>query len=456
MKSSPLPGSRLGRIGHLGRLAGGIAGGMLGEGLRQLANGRRPSRQDLLLTSGNIRRVTDRLAELRGAAMKVGQLLSMEAGDFLPPELTHILARLRDDAHAMPLGEVARVLERAWGKGWERRFRRFDFTPVAAASIGQVHRAETRGGEQLAVKVQYPGVKASIDSDVANVATLLRLFGLLPPGMDIDPLLDEARRQLHEEADYRLEARHLTRYSALLTGQEGLMAPRVVEEWTGAEVLPMSYVPGEAVDSFAGAPQALRDDLATRLLGLALTEVLQWGLVQTDPNFANFRYDRATDHIGLLDFGAIRVYPRAEVEALRRLIAAAAAGDRRAVLAGAHAVGYVEEADPEAYRDAIAELILAAAEPARQPMAYDFGRADLAQRMTARVMELRVAQGFARLPPPAILFLHRKLAGTYLLCARLSARVAVAPLIERALATPPADSLRGAGSRIPESRQANG
>ena len=160
--------------------------------------------------------------------MKVGQLLSMDSGEILPAEFSSLLARLREDAHHMPLGDVARILGSHWGEGWDGRFRRFGFTPVAAASIGQVHAAELRDGRRLAVKIQYPGVRESIDSDVDNVATLLNLFRILPDGLDIAPLLDEAKRQLHVEADYREEAASLGQFARHLEGDPRFEVPTVV------------------------------------------------------------------------------------------------------------------------------------------------------------------------------------------------------------------------------------
>jgi len=132
--------------------------------------------------------------------MKVGQLLSLDAGDLMPPELGAILARLRSDAHPMLMSQLVAVLNCQWGTGWDRHFERFSFTPMAAASIGQVHAARTRDGRNLAIKVQYPGVRQSIGSDVDNVATLLRISGLLPNNLDIEPLLQEAKLQLQAEA----------------------------------------------------------------------------------------------------------------------------------------------------------------------------------------------------------------------------------------------------------------
>ena len=132
-----IPSSRAARLGAFGRLAGGVASGMLGEGARRLARGERPRMRDLVLTPGNVGRLADRLSHLRGAAMKLGQMISMDAGDLLPPELAAILAQLRSQAHRMPPEQLRRVLDSEWGPDWRRRFARFNATPIAAASIGE-------------------------------------------------------------------------------------------------------------------------------------------------------------------------------------------------------------------------------------------------------------------------------------------------------------------------------
>lgn len=425
-EQSRLTASRLGRLGLLGRLAGGLAGGAIGEGARRLAQGQRPAVGDLLLTPGNARRLAGHLAEMRGAAMKLGQLLSMDGGAVLPPAFSELLARLREDAHAMPLGQVAAVLKQAWGEGWDARFERFHFTPLAAASIGQVHAAVLRGGERLAIKLQYPGVRDSIDSDIDNVAALLRLARLLPATMDVAPLLAEAKRQLHLEADYRQEAAALDRYRALLAGDPRYQVPAVHAALSDERVLAMEFLDGEPVETLANAPAALRDEAATALLDLALHEVFDWGLVQTDPNFANYRVERASGRLQLLDFGATRDYPAEHAAALRELLRACLDGDDADLAAAATAVGYLAPDDAPAYRAEVVALLRTATEPARHPGRYDFGRCDLAGRMRDALLRIRVELGFTRLPPPDILFLHRKLGGLYLLLRHLGARVAVA------------------------------
>ena len=427
--------SRLGRLSQLGRLAGGIAGGAVAEGARQLARGQRPSIGDMLLTPGNARRLGDRLSEMRGAAMKVGQLLSMDSGHLLPPQLSELLARLRESAHAMPLGQVASVLKEAWGEGWDNRFSRFSFTPLAAASIGQVHKATLKDGTHLAVKIQYPDIRRSIDSDVDNVATLLRLSNLVPEGMDLDPLLKEAKVQLHAEADYLREARALERFGAHLAEDSRFDVPAVMDSLTTQQVLTMRFLDGSPIESLADAPSAQRDAAANALLELAIREVFDWGLVQTDPNFANYLFAAESGRIQLLDFGATRDYASHTQTALRSLLQACIHGSDGDIEAAAADVGYLEPADPAGYRSIVVTLLRTATEPARASGDYDFARSDLARRMKDIVMEMRLSEKFTRVPPPEILFLHRKLGGLYLLLSRLRARIPVAALISPTLST---------------------
>ena len=370
-------------------------------------------------------RLADRLSEMRGAAMKVGQLISLDSGQLLPPQLTEVLARLRQDAHPMPLGQVAEVLTRAWGEGWEKDFERFFFTPLAAASIGQVHEAVLRDGRRLAVKVQYPGVRRSIDSDVDNVATLLRLFNLLPEALDFTALLDEAKRQLQAETDYLREASALARYGEKLAGDDRFILPGVVESHTSADVLAMGYLDGQPLVALSEQPAARRNAAAAALLALALREVFDWGFVQTDPNFANYLYQPAGGRIALLDFGAVRAYAPARRAALLNLLRAAVAGNAGDITEGAVRVGYLGEGDPAVYRNCIVSLLRMVTEPLRASAGYDFGKTDLAKRMSDTLIELRLRSNYGRIPPPDILFLHRKLGGVYLLLSRLHATVSV-------------------------------
>lgn len=427
-KNSQVPAKRLHRMLHLGKLVGGLAGGAVSEGVKQFSQGKRPSKTDLLLTPGNAHRLAERLAELRGAAMKVGQLLSMEAGEFLPKELTDILARLREDAYSMPLGQIHQQLSNAWGEDWSGQFSRFSFTPLAAASIGQVHEATLKDGRHLAVKIQYPGIRESIDSDVDNVISLLNIFRVLPKTLDLSPLLDEAKQQLHDEANYETEADYLHRYTEQVSPYEQFEVPGIVESLTHSDVLAMSFVHGDPIESLADAPADLRNSVATQLLDLAFKELFEWGLVQTDPNFANFRYNHETGRIGLLDFGACRNYSEQWRNDFRHLISAAHHQERSTLLEAAETVGYLKGGEIDTYQEAIVQLLTLATEPTRHSGPYAFASNELSQRISQVALQLRGPDNYHHLPPPEVLFLHRKVAGLYLLFARIHAKVDVAEL----------------------------
>lgn len=423
--SSAVPSSRLGRLVRLGGMASGVAGNMLVAGARQLAQGKRPTLSDLLLTSANAQKITQQLAQMRGAAMKVGQLISMDAGDLLPPELAAILARLRSDAHAMPQRQVQAVLSANWGAGWQQRFASFSFTPLAAASIGQVHRATTVDGRDLAIKIQYPGVRKSISSDVNNVAALLRLSGLLPRTLDIAPLLQEAKRQLREEADYQAEGAHLAHFFDLLRDAPEFVVPALHADLTTRNVLAMSYVGGVPVESMVDAAQAERDRLVSLLVGLLFRELFEFGRMQTDPNFANYRYDPQSQQLVLLDFGATRHFAPAFGQAYLQLMAATMAGDRAAMVQAGLAIGYFDDNTQTLHQQAVLDLFAMALEPLCHDGAFDFGTTDMAQRLRDAGMALGLDRDFWHIPPIDALFLHRKLGGLYLLAARLKARVNV-------------------------------
>ncbi|MEB0045627.1 MULTISPECIES: AarF/ABC1/UbiB kinase family protein [unclassified Pseudomonas] len=428
--SAVVPSSRLSRLMRFGGLASGVAGGMLAEGARQLAQGNRPALRDLLLTPGNVHRAVEQLSQLRGAAMKVGQLLSMDAGELLPRALAEILSRLRADAHPMPMSQLVAVLNESWGKGWEEHFERFSFTPLAAASIGQVHAALGKDGQRLAIKVQYPGVRESISSDVDNVATLLRVSGLLPKGMDLAPLLQEAKRQLQDEADYLKETEHLRHFHQLLADSPEFLVPRAYAEFSTPNVLVMSFADGVAVESLEHAPQAVRDRIILLLFGLLLREVFEFQCVQTDPNFANYRYQQDTGRMVLLDFGATRLYARSSTEAYRRLLIAGLREDRAAIAEAALEVGYFQPETLPKHRTLLTEIISQACEPLRYEGAYDFATSDLASRLRDTGWQLGTDRDFWHTPPVDVLFLHRKVGGLYLLAAKLKARVDVRRLFQ--------------------------
>jgi len=405
--------------------AGNMALGALGE----LSRGQRPRSRDLLLTPRNISKIADELARMRGAAMKIGQLMSMDTGDMLPPELANIMARLRADADFMPPKQLKQVLTSEWGADWMRLFKRFDTRPIAAASIGQVHRAQTRDGRDLAIKVQYPGIARSIDSDVSNVGALIRMSGLIPKGFELAPYLDEARRQLHEEADYAQEARYLTAFHDLLGDDASFVMPSFEADLTTPTILAMGYVPSSPIEAAEQEPQEVRDRIGYDLLHLVLRELFEFGLMQTDPNFANYRYDADAGKIVLLDFGATRAFGEPIQRDYADLMIAGLDHDADALAACVQRIGFVTPDTAPRHREQILTMIGFIFAALRQEPMFDFAKTDLTKRLNDMGQAL-AADGF--IPPPLpmdALYLQRKFAGMFLLLTRLRTRVPVAEMI---------------------------
>jgi predicted unusual protein kinase regulating ubiquinone biosynthesis (AarF/ABC1/UbiB family) len=430
-----VPSGRLSRLGVFGRLAGGIAGGMVAEGARRLASGERPHMSDLLLTPGNAIKLADRLSHLRGAAMKLGQMISMDAGDMLPAELSAILARLRDNASHMPPAQLQKVLARQWGPDWRRRFRSFNATPIAAASIGQVHRAITHDGDELAIKVQYPGIAESIDADVDNVATLLRISGVLPRELDIAPLLAEAKLQLYEEADYVREGAQMTRFGELLASSPEFVVPTLYPAFTTDRVLAMSFIAGAPIETLGTAPQETRDTVMHALIGLVLRELFEFGVMQTDPNFANYRYQAETGRLVLLDFGAVRPISAATSAGYLGLLSAGLAGDREQVRDAAVAAGFLGEAAVRRHRGLVDRIIDVILSELNRPGPFDFGDRAFVGTLREEATAMAADRDSWHIPPVDTLFAQRKISGTALLAARLKARVDVRAMIAERAAT---------------------
>jgi predicted unusual protein kinase regulating ubiquinone biosynthesis (AarF/ABC1/UbiB family) len=429
---SRVPKTRLGRLVRLGFTAGELALGGVAEGVRRLGRVTPDDAINVFLTATNAEKLAHRLAGMRGAAMKMGQMLSMESADILPREFTDALATLRDSANRMPRSQVRGVLGREYGKGWESRFESFDYEPAAAASIGQVHRAVTRDGRKLALKIQYPGVAKSIGSDVDNMAMFLRMARILPIEMDISGIIAEVKRQLKEEADYLIEAEHLRTYHRLVRDEPGFVVPRVHEDLTTKRILAMDFLEGVPLESLGrpGVAQKERDRCGALLQGLLFRELFEFRTMQTDPNFANYLYREEDGRIVLLDFGSTAYFSKEFTERYGKISRALIDGDAGATRRYAEAIGYLRSSDSPEHAERVLKVIRLACEPICHRGVYDFGASDLiARARDAGIEMLFNSQGEWKAPPPETVFLHRKLVGSFLACARIQARVRVQDLI---------------------------
>ncbi|MFB1084773.1 ABC1 kinase family protein [Vibrio diabolicus] len=429
-KERSLPTHRISRFSKFASLATRVAGNVIAEGTKQIAKGNKPKAKDLLLTPQNIARLTDQLAHLRGAAMKLGQMLSMDAGDVLEPELADILSRLRSNADPMPAKQLNAVMESSLGTNWKAEFLSFNFKPIASASIGQVHQAYSDAGDNLAVKVQYPGIRKSIDSDVDNVGTLLKVVGLIPESVDYKGLLEEAKKQLHDEADYTREAQFAIRYHDALKEHPHFVVPKIHTESCSDSVLAMEFIDGVPIEHIEHYDQSTRDFVMHSLLELLFRELFEFKMVQTDPNFANYLYIESTRQIGLLDFGATREYSERFSAGYRQAFASVMNNDEQGLNDALEQIGFFSQTILPDQRQAILDLVKMACEPMLVDEPYDFKASGLAQKLREAGTILSMEQEYWHTPPADALFLHRKIGGMYLLAARIGAKVNIRQLVQ--------------------------
>lgn len=437
-----MPSGRTERLLRLGGLAASVGLGAAGQVLRGMGA---KSLTAALLTRDNVERIVSGLTRMRGAALKVGQMVSMQEEGVFPPVVEEIFGRVRDGANYMPAWQLQAVLRGEWGVDWrERMFSEWEEVPLAAASIGQVHRGRLREtGQEVAVKVQYPGVAKSIVSDLENLKGVLMFSQLLPRGLFLENSIKVAQRELSWECDYRREALYMRRFQRLLgeaaqgepTLARSFRVPRVFEELSTERVLVSEYLPGIPLNKLASSEtaQAERDRLGACLFWLCLQEIFRWRCMQTDPNWSNFLYDPTTGQISLLDFGAAREFGLDFVTLYGSIIEAAAARNRPLIIEQSRRLGFLTGEETSAMVDAHVQAVEALGSPFASPASYDFGQAS--REVTGRVRGLIPTMLSHRLtPPPEESYsLHRKLSGVFLLCAKLGAHIDCSQLLRTTL-----------------------
>jgi predicted unusual protein kinase regulating ubiquinone biosynthesis (AarF/ABC1/UbiB family) len=409
---------------------------------------------DRAFYAGQARTLAAELGRLKGSVMKVGQMLSLYGQYFLPPEAVEVLASLHDDTPPVDWRAIEPVVKRGLGRALNEH--EVDPVRLASGSLGQVHRARRRAdGFELVLKVQYPGVADAIESDIRTLSRLIALTRLAPRGLNLEPVYLEVKEMLHREVDYAAELEHTRRFGERLKGDPRYVVPQVLEEYCSDQVLALSYEPGLSAReaTVRALPQARRNALAIASLELFLRELFEWGMVQTDPHFGNYKIringgqsgisggnptltpvsgngglSPISDRIVLLDFGATRMFGRGFVESYREMLRGALAGDRAATLRGAAGIGVMPGDFPAPVRESFVELCELIVEPFRDGD-YDWGASDLPRRVGEKIARNAMTR-YMRIPPREIVFLHRRLAGAFFLAATLGARGDARPVLE--------------------------
>lgn len=436
MQSTKVPATRLGRMFHYGSLATSLGLGAVAEGLKRTIRTRKFDKPDvsLLLSSKNLERMVIKFSQMRGAVLKVGQLLSFQDTRILPQEIQTVLTRVQNSANYMPRDQLETVMKRNFGATWKTDlFSSFKDYPVAAASIGQVHSAVLLDGKftPVAVKVQYPGVAESIDSDLNNLMLLLTASRFLPEGLFLDKTIANARTELKWECDYLREAQSLERFADLLKDDPAFTVPRVIHTASTEHVLTMDLMRGTEITK-GDWDQPTRNWIATQIMRLCLREIAHFRFMQTDPNWANFLYNDKTGKIELLDFGAARGYSPEFTRNYLGVLRAAVRRDTAAIERYSRRLGYLTGDESPEMLQAHVDSVLALGEPFSAHSArdsyFDFSNQTITDRVRANI-GLMLQQRLA--PPPEETYgLHRKVSGAFLLCAKLNAQVPCQQLFE--------------------------
>jgi predicted unusual protein kinase regulating ubiquinone biosynthesis (AarF/ABC1/UbiB family) len=388
------PVGRLRRFGKLAMLSAQVGTNVLARGVKRLA-GADPE----MISKGTAEKLVATLGDLKGAAMKIGQALSMDP-DLLTPEVRAIIARLQNQAPAMPFAHVERIITEELGKSTSAAYVRFDAEPMAAASLGQVHRAELPDGRQVAVKVQYPGIEQALTSDLNNLGSLVRAVSATTRVLDGRAYFQELREEMLLEVDYRREASLCIGFALAVRALPELKVPEVVETHTTRRVLTLEFLPGKTLRDFvASGPSAPERFRVSRLLIQAVYgPLLLAGEVHADPHPGNFLV-MPDGRLGVLDFGSVKRFSPTFFAANVRLFRQSVIqGARPDVLALSREIGVSFEL-PEAEAEAlIRELLHIAGRPARET---DFDYADDTTVRDVRALFARNAAKFLKIRPPS-------------------------------------------------------
>lgn len=415
---SKIPTSLFGRGRKLVGIAGKVALNEISDRMKTFQD----EKEKLLSKVKLAEDIVKTLSELKGASMKVGQLLSLDFGDYLPPEIVKVLEKLHQKSTFLPFNEINQIIKQELGSKYSK-IENLSEGPMAAASIGQVHRGRI-GLEEIIIKVQYPGVAESIPKDMKMLELILKQGKFLSQKSetDIGPFLSEVKEVLLKEADYRNELQMHVLYKEKFQGRCYII-PRAYAEYSTEKILVQEYIEGISLSEWIASNPSLtlRAEMADLLIRLYLDEIFVFGIVQTDPNPGNFLITR-DQKLALIDFGAVKIFSKEFVTSYRKVLLAAYNQNRAAVLEESIKIGFLDPREDDEVQNLYVEMIDFLADPFRQDTRFDFGDKDFFTK--SRDLSWEMTKKCRYTPPPKdLLFLHRKLGGVFIFIKRLDIKL---------------------------------
>src|SRR5580658_1710177 len=318
-----------GRVARFARVGAGLSGAAATFGANALIGGGD-------LEARNARALKAALGQLKGPLMKIAQMATT-VPDLLPPEFAQELAQLQTNAPAMAGSFVRRRMAAELGPAWQSKFASFDLQPAAAASLGQVHRAAAKDGRALAVKLQYPEMQSAVESDLAQLRTVMALSRqMVGRAIDTREIVVEISERIREELDYEHEAKAMALYRAFFAERGDIEAPEPLAELSTGRLLTMTWLEGRGLMDFTEADQETRNRIARLLFEAWWTPLVRIGVIHGDPHLGNYTFAGEAARLNLLDFGCMRIFPPSFVTGVLKLY--------RALIDDDH------EAQAEAYR----------------------------------------------------------------------------------------------------------
>ena len=394
------------------------------------------------------------LGQLKGSIVKMGQILATYADYCLPPPIALALHQLESDTQPLAWSAIQLQLQRVYGEQLADLI--VEPMPLAAASLAQVHKARVKADNRsLCLKILYPGVSDTLDSDLAVLASGLRWWLHGEEQVSFEQWLSLIRQVLEAELDLIQEAGKLQRWQQRLAHDPRYVVPTVAVDFSGSDILAMSFESGVAQHDVAvsALSQTRRNAIASAMLELLLREVLLWGEMQTDPHPGNYRiriHDEGADQLVLLDFGSVRPIAPELLEPLRRMVIAAWRYDSEALLEGIFEAGLLDRTAPQEVQTAFSDVLMGLMEPLHYKLPdgsirasvptyaldaegnYCWAQARLPKRMGKQALQSAFSKHFV-FPGADFLLLSRKLAGVYAFIAALDARFDACLLVEKIL-----------------------